>query len=256
MVSDSLALMRLSRFHLLCAAVVALPSICVHAAPAANPAIEPAAAALVKSVATKLEAATTVALQARHTLHPSLGSGNNLDKGPIAITMARPNKFHAVQPAGRETREIAYDGSTFIVMSPQLGHHATAKLPAKSMDELASMLDKQFGFRPPVAELLSENLPATLFSDATSAKVLGVESIGWKRYEHVQIVQKGMITDIWIGSKDKLPHRLLYTYTDLPGNPTWDIGLTKWKLNAPVDTAAFSKKPAADSMPVQMLKAR
>ena len=247
--------MHLSRFALLVAAVVALPILHAQAAPA-TPALDPEAAALVKSVAAKLESATTVAVQVKHTLHPSLGSGNKLDSGPIAITVARPNKFHALQPAGSETREIAYDGTTFVLISPQLGHHASAKLSAKSIDDLAAKLDKQFGFRPPVAELLSENLSATMFSDATSAKVLGAGCVNWTKCEHLQIIQPGMTTDLWVGAKDKLPRRLLYTYTDRAGSPTWDIRLGKWKLNAPVDAAAFSKKPAADSMPVQMLKAR
>ena len=58
------------------------------------------------------------------------------------------------------------------------------------------------------------------------------------------------------GVKDKLPRRYLLTFTSLKGSPTWDIRLSKWELNGPVDERLFAKKPAADSHQIQMLKSR
>jgi hypothetical protein len=56
--------------------------------------------------------------------------------------------------------------------------------------------------------------------------------------------------------KDKLPRRYLLTFTGIEGSPTWDIKLSKWELNVPVDGRLFTKRPAADSNRITMLKSR
>jgi hypothetical protein len=65
-----------------------------------------------------------------------------------------------------------------------------------------------------------------------------------------------MTGDLWVGVKDGLPRRLLLTFTDTAGHPTWDIRLKKWELDPPVDHKLFSKRPATGSQKVPMLKGR
>jgi hypothetical protein len=218
--------------------------------------IEPAARELANAVSTQLSSAQTIRVTAKHDLDSRLGVGAKIEKGPLEITVQRPNKFYAIQAAGAETREIAYDGKTLCVMHPQLKHHALAPLQAGSIERFADRVDEQFGFRPPVAELLAKDLAGQLFLHVTTAKVLGTESVGWTRCERLHFEQPGMTGDLWVGVKDKLPRRYLLTFTSMKGNPTWDIRLSKWELNAPVDERLFAKKPAADSHQIQMLKSR
>jgi len=226
------------------------------AAPHANAQVEPAARDLVRSMAEKIGSARTIQLTAKHTLDPRLGVGAKIERGPLEITVQRPNRFFAVQRAGDETREIAFDGKTLCLMHPEMKYHALAPLQAASIEQFADRVDENFGFRPPVAELLAADPAAQLFLHVTSAKVIGRESVGWTRCDRLHFEQPGMTTDLWIGVKDKLPRRYVLTFTDLPGKPTWEIRLTKWELNVPVDERLFSKRPAADSHKIQMLKSR
>ena len=228
----------------------------VLATSAAKAEIDPAARELAKSVNAKLGSAQTIRLTAQQKLDPRLGGGMKIEKTPIAISVRRPNQFYAFQPAGQQTREIAYDGKALCVMNPQLKHHALESLKAASLEQFADRMDERFGFRPPIAELLANDMAAQLFRDVTSARVLGTESVGWTRCERLHFEQPGMTGDLWVGVKDKLPRRYLLTFTSIKGNPTWDIRLTKWELNAPVDARLFSKRPAADSQRLQMLKSR
>jgi hypothetical protein len=218
--------------------------------------IEPAARELARAVSTKLGAAQTIRLTARHKLDSRLGVGAKLEQGPLEITVNRPNRFYVMQRAGEETREIAYDGSNFCMMHPDLKHHAIETLKAASVDEFADAMDARFGFRPPVAELLSADLATQIFLHVTSAKVTGTEWVGWTRCERLHFEQDGMTGDLWVGKKDRLPRRYLLTFTGVQGSPTWDVRLTKWELNVPVDESLFSKRPVADSQKVQMLKSR
>ena len=225
-------------------------------APVAEAHIDPAAAALAKEVAAKISSAQTIRLSATHKLDPALGVGARLERGPFQITVQRPNHFYVLQSAGDETREVAFDGKTLCLMQPAVKIHALESLKAGSIDQLADTMDNRFGFRPPVAELLSADFSGQLFLNVTSAKVVGTEWIGLTRCERLHFEQEGMTGDLWVGKKDKLPRRYLLTFTDVSGQPTWDIKLAKWELNVPVDAALFTKRPAADSQKVKMLKSR
>ncbi len=218
--------------------------------------IEPAARALAAAAAAKLGQAQTVKLTAKHKIDPDLGTGSALDKGPLEITVKRPNRFYLIQHAGDATREVAYDGRQLCFMNPVAKHHALESLRTESIEAFADRADERFGFRPPVAELLSTDLSGQLFLHVRSAKITGTEWVGWSRCQRLHFEQDGMTGDVWIANKDKLPRRYLLTFTDLKGQPTWDIRFSKWELNAPVDDSLFSKRPAADSQKVQMLKSR
>lgn len=218
--------------------------------------ISPEAMALAKAVAAKLAPAKTLQLTATHKLDASLGMSAKLNKGALNITVKRPNNCYVLQPAGNETRELAYDGKTLSLLQPQLKLHSLEALKADSIEQFADAMDERFGFRPPVAELLAADLPGQLFANATSARVTGKEWVGWTRCERLHIEQDGLTGDLWIGAKDKLPHRMLLTFTSAKGQPTWDIRLSNWKLNGKIDETLFTKRAASDSQLTPMLKSR
>lgn len=218
--------------------------------------ITPEAAALAKSVAAKISSASTVRLSAKHQIDPQLGVGAKLEKGPLQITLQRPSNVYVLQSAGDETRELVYNGKTLCVMQPTLKLHALETLKATTLEQFGDAMDERFGFRPPVMELLSTHLVEQLFDGVTKAEVTGKEFVGWTRCHRLHIEQEGLTGDLWIGVKDQLPHRYQLTFTGVKGQPKWDIRLSKWELNLPVDAALFGKRPAADSQKIPMLKSR
>jgi hypothetical protein len=218
--------------------------------------IEPAARELAKAVSAKIGSAQTIKLTAKHKIDPALGMGARHEKGPMQISVKRPNKFYVTQQAGAETSELAFDGTSLCLMHPNLKHHAIEPLKAGSIEQFSDRVDERFGFRPPVAELLASDAAAQLMLNVTSASVIGIEWVGWTRCERLHFKQEGMTGDLWIGVNDKLPRRYLLTFTGVKGNPQWDIKLSKWELNVPVDESLFSKRPAADSSKIQIVKSR
>lgn len=221
-----------------------------------GPKMEPAALELLKSVSAKLGAAQTIQVSAEHKLDPPLGLGLAIDHGRIELAVKRPNQFYAIHPAGAETVEIAYDGKLLCVMHPGPKHHALEPLEAKTIEQFAQLVDERFGFRPPVAELLANDMAAELLIDVTSARLLGHARVGGASCEHLRLDQEGMITELWVGEEDKLPRRMLTTVTDMAGRPKWDIHFSNWKLNVPLEESLFSKRPASGSQKVQMLKSQ
>lgn len=230
-----------------------VPAVAAAAAPVR---IEPGAVELAKAVTAKIGGAETVRVLAAHVIRPAPGLGGEVETGKIQISVERPNKFHALEPAGIQTMEIAYDGRTLCVMHPQLKHHGIESLPAASIEEFADAVDRRFGFRPPVAELLAKDVSAQLFANADSARITGRERVGWTLCDRLRIEQGGLTGDLWVGVKDKLPRRMLLTFASRHGHSTWDIRLSRWELNVPLDSSIFSKRPVADSLKVQMIKSR
>jgi len=218
--------------------------------------IAPAARELAKAVNDKLGSARTLRLTATHQLDPALGAGAGYERGPLQFTVKRPNQFYVIQRAGAETREIAFDGQSLCLIRPGLKHHALEALKASSISQFADRVDDRFGFRPPVAELLAEDLATQLFLNVTSAKITGQESVGGTRCDRLQFIQPGITGDLWVGINDKLPRRYRLTFTGIPKSPQWDLQLTKWELNVPVDERLFSKRAAADSQKLTMYKSK
>lgn len=218
--------------------------------------IAPEARALVEASAAKLAAAKTLKLTAKHELEAPLGGNGKLDKGPLHLTVKRPNLIHVLQDAGNETRELAFDGLTLCIIHPRLLHHALETVKAQSIGQLGDVIDARFGFRPPLTELLAEDMAAQLFLHVTDAKCVGRERVGWTLCHRIHFAHEGMSFDLWIGAKDNLPRRLQFTFTDIAGQPVWDLRMSKWVLDGPVDDSLFSRRPTAASSPVKMLKTR
>lgn len=218
--------------------------------------ISPEATALAKAVAAKLAPAKTIQLTATHKVDAELSASAKLNKGALNITVKRPNQCYVLQDAGTETRELAYDGKTLSLIQPELKLHSLESLKANTIEQFADAMDERFGFRPPVAELLASDLPGQLFVNATSATVAGKEWVGWTRCERLHIEQDGLTGDLWVGVKDKLPRRMMLTFTSLKSQPKWDIRFTNWKLDPQVDESLFTKRAAAGSQPTKLLKSR
>jgi hypothetical protein len=218
--------------------------------------IDPAATTVLKATSAKLGAARTLRVQARHTLDPALGLGFQVEKAAFDVTVARPNKFHALQ-SGDVVRELAYDGRTFCLIDPKMKLHAQETVKAGSIEGFADQIDARFGFRPPLAELLATDMQRELLLHVTTARVVGRERVGWTACHRVQLVQEGMTTDLWVGVKDSLPRRLRMTFTRLTGAPMWDIRFSEWELD-PALTAArtqlFSKRPGPDSQRLTLVR--
>ncbi len=244
------------KFQMLSKSLLLITIVAGISVPRSYAQIEPSARDLAQAVTAKLGSAQTLRVTARHRLDPILGVGAKHEKGPIKITVQRPNKFYALQSAGSDTREIAFDGKFLCMIHPEMKHHALEALTAGSIAQFADRVDERFGFRPPVAELLAADVSSQLFRDVTSARVTGRENVGWTRCERLHFEQPGMTGDLWVGVRDKLPRRYLLTFTDIQGHPTWEIRFSKWELNSPVETGIFSKRPAADSNRVPMVKSR
>jgi hypothetical protein len=242
----------LFRSCLLVATCILATTISATTAPAT---IDPAAEGVLRATEAKLAAARTVQLTAKHKMSPSIAIGT-LDKAPLAITVERPNRFYASQGPVGKGKEIAYDGTTLRLIQPAELLHAEGTVKSSTISGFADAVDAKFGFRPPVAELLSADLLAQMARDATSVRLVGKTRVGWTSCHLIRVEQPGQITELWIGAKDQLPRRYRITFTDLKDQPSWDTRFSKWVLGAPVDTSLFTKAPAAGSMKVQMLKGR
>lgn len=217
---------------------------------------DPRKDATLTAMSAKIAAAKTIRVTATHKMDPALGVGSRLENGPLEITLKRPSKFYAIQRAQTETREIAYDGKTLCLMHPGLKHHAIKVVPAASVDAFGDRVNEQFGFRPPMTELLSSDVLGQLLLNVDSTTVSGVERLGGKKCKRLHFVQKGMTGDVWVGVEDNLPLRYRLTFPDIAGSPTWDIKFSNWELNGAIDESLFAKRPASDSSQLQMLKSK
>jgi len=226
----------------------------VLAMPVARAEVDPAALKILKESAEVLGNAPFIQLSVTHVFDPVFEQILGMSKSPTDVHLKRPNKFYAIQSAGDATREIVYDGQTLCVIYPELKHHAEETVEADTIRHFADEIESRFGFRPPVAELLSEDMAAVMLDGVTLASVQDDEPVGETDCDKVHMEQEGMTIDLWVGKTDHLPRRMLITIVELPENPTVDMTFSEWNLSSSGDETPFSRRPSEDSQRVQMLK--
>lgn len=225
----------------------------VTAAPSGN--VAPEAAALLRATRDKLASSPTLSVVARHEGSAEITSSTN-DSAPLFVTVSRPNRFHAHQGKGPSERLLGYDGKVLRAIFPGTLLHSVAKVPARDMAGFANAVDRKFGFRPPMAELLADDLVAEMARDGASIRVAGKQRVGWTQCHHLVITQPGQTTELWLSVKDALPKRYKVTMIDKPIMPTKTITFKKWKFGVPAEPALFAPPAPAGSHLVPFYQSR
>lgn len=242
-----------ARFPGLIAASLLLVAATVTAAPSGK--VAPEAAALLRATRDKLASSPTLSVVAKHEGSAELGGATN-DSAPLFVTVSRPNQFYAHQGKGQSERLLGYDGRVLRVVFPGTLLHGEAKVPSRDMTGFADAVDGKFGFRPPLAELLADDLVAEMARDGASIRLAGKQRVGWTQCNHLVITQPGQTTELWLGVKDALPRRYKVTLIDKPIMPTKTITFKKWKFGVPVEPALFAPVAPAGSHLVPFYKSR
>jgi hypothetical protein len=68
------------------------------------------------------------------------------------LRVRRPDHLRADVVSDRKERQFYYDGKTFTIFSPRIGHYASVPAPA-TIGELADQLEDRYGLMLPMVDL-------------------------------------------------------------------------------------------------------
>ena len=118
------------------------------------------------------------------------------------------------------------------------------------MKEVVGRLGVDF----PLADFLTEAPNKAFLTGVTTGRVVNTATIDGAPYDHLFFSQPpGIELELWLAkSEPSLPRRLIVTYRNLPGQPSFIAEFSDWNFNVHPSDADFAFQPPADTTQVQL----
>lgn len=217
------------------------------AAPAAEPAIEPAATAALDQMGAYLRSLKAFQVEAATSREEVLENGLKAQFSNVTTILARmPDRLFADASGDRQSRQYYYNGKEFTLYARRLTYYATVAAPA-TVKELAATVDEKYGIEIPLVDLFLWGADGASSAGITAAVDLGASAVDGVTCTHYAFRQEGLDWQIWIQKGDfPLPKRLVLTTTTDEARPQFEANYT-WNLAPSFNDEAFTFDPPADA---------
>ncbi len=228
-------------------------------ASACNPVPESATVAnndpdqLFRQMSEKLAGANKLSFRVDRKLDAALVEGREIpENAQIEIAVSRPNKFLAKSDSKDNVRHIFFDGQNVSIYDETMKLYATVPVPG-SIDEVVARVDEKYGFTPPLAEFILSDSYGALGRHINSKSYNGKESIEGVECHRLKLGGEVADSELWIGSADLLPRRLVATFKDREGNPKLEANFSNWNLASSHDDNIFAFVAPKDAEKIDMV---
>jgi hypothetical protein len=124
---------------------------------------------------------------------------------------------------------------------------------AGTIDEAVAKIDETYGFTPPLAEFILSDPYKALSQLIKSKAYKGKESIAGVECHHLSLSGDVADSELWIGTDDLLPRKLVATFKDREGSPKLQADFSNWNLAATLDDKMFAFAPPNDAEKIEMV---
>lgn len=184
--------------------------------------------------------------------------GERLPSGQIVhrdrsslVTVRRPDRIHVEMTDHRGTHLLWYDGTRVVIYRGSDRSYMETATPG-SVDETLDFLAREFGFAPPLVDLLYSDPYAVLTEKSPTATWLGVTWISGRRVHHLACAQASIHWEIWIDDGPQpLIRRFALTHAGPSENPTYLGHIKRWALSPPIPDSAFVPFLPESAAPVE-----
>jgi hypothetical protein len=238
---------------LLCTAFIllALTLACNRAAENSTASTDPDQ--LLRQMSEKLAQAKNLSFKVERTLDAALVEGRNVaENAQIEISVARPGKFYAKSDSNENARQVFFDGQNLSIYDETMNLYATAPV-AGTIDEAVAKIDEKYGFTPPLAEFILSDSYKALSPQIKSKTYKGKETIAGTECHHLSLSGDIADSELWIGTADLLPRKLVATFKNREGSPKFQADFSSWNLTPTLDDKMFTFVAPPDAEKVEMV---
>lgn len=208
---------------------------------------------LLRQMSEKLAQAKTLSFKVNRKLDAALVEGRNIaENTQIEISVSRPGKFQAKSDSKDDLRQIFFDGQNFSIYDETMKLYATVPL-AGTIDEVVAKIDEKYGFTPPLAEFILSDPNGALGKQIKSKAYKGKESVAGVECHHLTLGGDEVDSDLWIGTADLLPRKLVATFKNREGNPQLQAEFSSWNLTPTLDDKMFAFVAPKDAEKIEMV---
>jgi hypothetical protein len=218
------------------------------------PIVAPQADRLLREMGDYLKSAQQFSFQAGITFDDVLPSGQKIQFGATQdVAVRRPGGAYVEYRGDVGSRRFWYNGETITLYDPGHNFYGSEKAPPK-LDEAMNHLMKEFGFSPPLADLLYSDPYQVLRERVQFGIYVGLSEVTGTRCHHLAFVEKYIDWQIWIeDGKELVPLKILITYKTLPGAPQFTALLSDWDFTTRLPDALFAAAVPAGAQKIQFL---
>jgi len=218
---------------------------------AAEVAVDPAAVAVVQRAGEFLRAHERFSFRAETAFEVVQDDGEKLEFGASRrYLVRRPDRVRVeVEPRSGERQLIVFDGDQLTMAQPDAKVYSQVKLKQhREIDAMLDALRDAFGVPVPIGALLRANPSPDIIGSLTSAYRVGDARIGGAECDQIAVRNEHTDVQFWIEQGDEpLLRRVVITYRDEPGAPSFAADLGDWKLDAKSSDKDFRYAPPKDA---------
>lgn len=208
---------------------------------------------LFRQMSENLAQAKKLTVTVDRKLDPALVEGRNIaENAKIEISVSRPNKLLAKSESKENTRQVFIDGQNVSIYDETMKLYATAPVPG-TIDEVVAKINEKYGFTPPLVEFLLSDPYGALSKQITSKSYKGKETVAGVECHRLSLSGDVADSELWIGTADLLPRKLIATFKDRDFNPQLEANFSNWNLSPALDDAIFAFVAPKDSEKIEMV---
>ncbi|HEU5254558.1 MAG TPA: DUF2092 domain-containing protein [Vicinamibacterales bacterium] len=204
------------------------------------PDLEPRAIALLKACSDRLSAAKSLSFIAVELSEQPSREGH-----PIAyatqseVVLQRPNRLAVITTGDGPASEFYYDGSKVAAYAPADNLLAIADAPP-TIDATLEAIYHTAGIYFPFTDLIVADPYKDMAEGLKLAYYVGQSNVvEGMTTEVVAYIDNDVFVQAWIGTEDRLPHRVRAVFLNDPEHLRHDLELSNWQLDLPTSTDTF-----------------
>lgn len=166
------------------------------------------------------------------------------------VKVRRPDRLRSDRVGEATKLHFYYDGETFTLHGEGKNLYARAEAPPH-LDAAIEAARERLGLEAPGADLLFEDVYATLTEDVVSGFRVGTAHIEGVPCHHLAFRGEEVDFQIWIEDDETpLPRRLVITSKKVEGAPEFVVELSRWDTTTelPDDVFEFTPPPGAQEI--------
>ena len=170
------------------------------------------------------------------------------------VIVSRPNRLMAESSGDTANRKFYYDGKT-VTLYDKTHHTYGTEMGAGTIDATLDQIHEQFGYTPPLSDVLFADPYHALTEHVESGTYIGLNNVGDTKCHHLAFRQKGIDWQIWIAEGDKpLPRKLVITYKRELGEPQYSAVFAHWDESPKLTDATFTFSPPEGAQKIDFVK--
>jgi len=208
---------------------------------------------LLRQMSERLAHAKSLSFKVDRKLDAALVEGRDIaENAQIEISVLRPGKFRATSDSKDNVRHVFFDGQSVSIYDETMKLYATVPMVG-TIDEFVAKVDEKYGFTPPLVEFILSDPYQALSGQIKNKTYKAKESVAGVECHHLTLGGDVADSELWIGTADQLPRKLVATFKNRQGSPQLQVDFSSWNLTPTLDDKIFAFTPPKDAEKIEMI---